>query len=227
MKVHKITLTPMQLAQQLNDSILEAVIEAKIKGDEYDEGMRKAMKEIAVHCGTSFPAKEGYLTLPKLVGELINKKPDVTMLNDTIAKQALEILKLHEQIKAQEIEIEIHHNALSDEDLENLSSAKWKNGDACIYKNMHCLVVGWLPSAPMIVIENNNMEIFSVMLDDITKPETAEQKAARKRVKNAEKLFYIIKKNITNVGEWADCSEEIKQCYFNFIDAGLLQNEKK
>jgi hypothetical protein len=96
----------------------------------------------------------------------------------------------------------------------------WQAGDMCIYKGIESLFIAYHPNDPCAVIEHSESGIFTAMIDELSKPLTAEQKAAKERDEAIDKMSkFLLNSN------GAMCGSLAGKIAAQIYDAGLLKTE--
>ncbi len=88
---------------------------------------------------------------------------------------------------------------------------EWAAGDHCVYDHEGAVVVGWHPEHPVLVVDSFKYGLKSVRLDEISKPETQEQKSARERDEIIERAL-----------DHCSMSDNYKTNLGRLLDAGIL-----
>ncbi len=100
---------------------------------------------------------------------------------------------------------------------------KWRNGDECFVDNVKHIFVAKHPQNPLVAIVVDKFgEPLDFYLSELSKPETAEQKAKRERDEKAKALFELLNKCFGfNNDDWDSACEDSKENYRKMIDAGV------
>ena len=107
---------------------------------------------------------------------------------------------------------------------------EWSNGDKCVWKHGHGsgVFVGLLPCDNTIAVVSQGAFTFNMNIEEMSRPLTAEQKAAKEREESAKAIFLLktnkrkeVYKDNYLAHTWENVRDEEKEICRLLVDAGV------
>jgi len=110
-----------------------------------------------------------------------------------------------------------------------LAGSEWQNGDECVFDSRSGMFIGLSKDRKLAIVETNNEHLYDiayVLIGDLEKPQTAEQKADKELNEKAAELYKARCDAFGYTFDWDALAGGKKQGYRNMIKAGVVMNEK-